>query len=269
MLETHSLTHTGRKLVGINRSQPPRHAAADAQSKLHQLTVRLAVPTVNAQQTRARCQTGCASVTTALGHRQLGRRPGNWDDRRIVWVVGRGGLVGTGAPSYKGFRFPVEIISHCVWLYYRFPLSLREVEEMMLARGVTVSHETIRQWTGKFGQADANGLRRRRPRPGDKWHLDEALIEVPEQPGGELSPTNPAARTREETLHLSGAPAAVSLRVQRNITTLSAPSPPAPHRGIPARDDQPLQYLQRRHRADHRSMNHSRGPDRPPQPRTE
>jgi putative transposase len=77
--------------------------------------------------------------------------------------------VGTGVPLYKGFRFPVEIISHCVWLYYRFPLSLREVEEMMLARGVTVSHETIRQWTGKFGQAYANGLRRRRPRPGDRW----------------------------------------------------------------------------------------------------
>jgi putative transposase len=85
-------------------------------------------------------------------------------------VEGRGaGLVGTGVPLYKGFRFPVEIISHCVWLYYRFPLSLREVEEMMLARGVTVSHETIRQWTGKFGQAYANGLRRRRPRPGDRW----------------------------------------------------------------------------------------------------
>jgi putative transposase len=86
--------------------------------------------------------------------------------------------VGTGTPSYKGFRFPVEIISHCVWLYYRFPLSLREVEEMMLARGVTVSHETIRQWTGKFGQAYAKGLRRRRPRPGDKWHLDEVFIKI-------------------------------------------------------------------------------------------
>jgi putative transposase len=84
-------------------------------------------------------------------------------------VEGReAGLVGTGVPLYKGFRFPVEIISHCVWLYYRFPLSLREVEEMMLARGVTVSHETIRQWTGKFGQAYANRLRRRRPRPGDR-----------------------------------------------------------------------------------------------------
>jgi putative transposase len=86
--------------------------------------------------------------------------------------------VGTGTPSYKGFRFPAEIISHCVWLYYRFPLSLREVEEMMLARGVTVSHETIRQWTGKFGQAYASGLRRRRPRPGDKWHLDEVFIKI-------------------------------------------------------------------------------------------
>jgi hypothetical protein len=59
-----------------------------------------------------------------------------------------------------------------------FPLSLREVEEMMLARGVTVSHDTIRQWTGKFGQAYANGLRRRRPRPGDKWHRDEVFIKI-------------------------------------------------------------------------------------------
>ena len=88
------------------------------------------------------------------------------------------GLVGTGTPSYKGFRYPVEIISHCVWLYHRFPLSFREVEEMMLERGVTVSHETIRQWTGKFGQAYANGLRRRRPRPGDQWHLDEVFIKI-------------------------------------------------------------------------------------------
>ena len=86
--------------------------------------------------------------------------------------------MGTGAPSYKGFRFPVEIISHCVWLYYRFPLSFREIEEMMLARGVTVSHETIRQWTVKFGQAYANRLRRRRARPGDTWHLDEVFIKI-------------------------------------------------------------------------------------------
>lgn len=53
-----------------------------------------------------------------------------------MWRVEGAGLVGTGAPSYKGFRFPAEIINHCVWLYHRFPLSFREVEEMMLQRGV-------------------------------------------------------------------------------------------------------------------------------------
>jgi putative transposase len=83
-----------------------------------------------------------------------------------------------GAPSYKGFRFPAEIISHCVWLYHRFPLSFREVEEMMLQRGITLSHETVRQWCAKFGQTYANGLRRRCPRPGDKWHLDEVFITI-------------------------------------------------------------------------------------------
>lgn len=80
--------------------------------------------------------------------------------------------------SYAGFRYPVEIISHGVWLYYRFALSLRDVSELMLARGVVVSHETIRQWTRKFGQDYANGLRRRRGRPGDKWHLDEMVVKI-------------------------------------------------------------------------------------------
>jgi putative transposase len=86
--------------------------------------------------------------------------------------------VGVEVPSYKGFRFPVEIINHCVWLYHRFPLSFREVEEMMLERGIVVSHETIRQWCAKFGQTYANGLRRCRPRPGDTWHLDEVYIKI-------------------------------------------------------------------------------------------
>jgi hypothetical protein len=65
-----------------------------------------------------------------------------------------------------------------VWLYHRFPLSLREVQEMMAQRGVVVSHETVRQWCSKFGQTYANGLRRRRPCPGDKWHLDEVFIKI-------------------------------------------------------------------------------------------
>jgi len=87
-------------------------------------------------------------------------------------------LVVAGVPSYVGFRFPVEIISHCVWLYHRFPLSLRDVEEMMLQRGIVVSYETVRQWCAKFGQSYANDLRRRRGRPGDKWHLDEVFIKI-------------------------------------------------------------------------------------------
>ncbi|MFE4958734.1 IS6 family transposase [Streptomyces sp. NPDC056653] len=81
-------------------------------------------------------------------------------------------------PSYRGHRYPVEVIAHCVWLYFRFPLSLREVEELMLQRGVIVSYETIRRWCAKFGQPYANGLRRRQPRPGDKWHLDEVFIKI-------------------------------------------------------------------------------------------
>ncbi|MFB7214774.1 IS6 family transposase [Streptomyces sp. NPDC056255] len=80
------------------------------------------------------------------------------------------------APSYKGHRYPVEVISHCVWRYFRFPLSYREVEERMLQRGVIVSCETVRRWCAKFGQAYADGLRR--PRPGDKWHLDEVFIKI-------------------------------------------------------------------------------------------
>ncbi|NMM90982.1 IS6 family transposase [Rhodococcus sp. SRB_17] len=84
----------------------------------------------------------------------------------------------TAMPSYKGHRYPVEIINHCVWLYFRFPLSFREVEELMLERGVLVSYETIRRWCAKFGQTYANQLRRRRARPGDKWHLDEVFIRI-------------------------------------------------------------------------------------------
>lgn len=86
--------------------------------------------------------------------------------------------MGIETPSYRGFRYPAKIISHCVWLYHRFPLSLREVQEMMLRHGVVVSHETVQQWCAKFGQTYANGLRRRRARPGDKWHLDEVFIKI-------------------------------------------------------------------------------------------
>ncbi len=84
----------------------------------------------------------------------------------------------TAAASYKGFRFPQEIISHAVWLYYRFSLSYRDVEELLAERGIIVSYETIRQWSRKFGQTYANQLRRRRARPGDKWFLDEVFLKI-------------------------------------------------------------------------------------------
>jgi putative transposase len=79
---------------------------------------------------------------------------------------------------YKNHRFPGEIISHGVWLYYRFPLSYRDVEELLFERGMTVSHEAVRQWCRKFGQEYANRLRRRRPQSGDKWHLDEVFLTI-------------------------------------------------------------------------------------------
>jgi putative transposase len=81
-------------------------------------------------------------------------------------------------PRYARHRFPPEVISHVVRLYFRFPLSLRMVEEMLATRGILVSHETVRQWALKFGQGSANQIRRRLPAPGDKWHLDEVAISI-------------------------------------------------------------------------------------------
>ena len=80
------------------------------------------------------------------------------------------------APSYHGYRFPSEIISHVVWLYYRFALSFRDVEDLLAQRHITVSYETIRQWCLTFGADYARTLRRRRGQQGDTWHLDELFV---------------------------------------------------------------------------------------------
>ena len=80
-------------------------------------------------------------------------------------------------PSYR-HRFPAAIISHAVWLYHVFSLSLRDVELLLAERGVVVSYETVRRWCQKFAASFADRMRRRRSRPGDKWHMDEVFIRI-------------------------------------------------------------------------------------------
>ncbi len=81
-------------------------------------------------------------------------------------------------PRYARHRYPAEVISYAVWLYFRFPLSLRMVKEMLAARGFLVSYETVRQWAVKFGSSLANQIRRQLPAAGDKWYLDEVVISI-------------------------------------------------------------------------------------------
>jgi hypothetical protein len=82
------------------------------------------------------------------------------------------------AARYKGYRYPIEVIGHAAWLYHRFALSLRDVEQLMVARSVVVTYESIRSWCAKFGPDYAARSRRRRPRRGDKWHLDEVFVKI-------------------------------------------------------------------------------------------
>src|SRR6266567_6034641 len=80
--------------------------------------------------------------------------------------------------SYSGYRFPPEIIQHAIWLYLRFTLSFRDVEELLAERGVDVSHETIRRWVAVFGPVIAKRLRAMRPKPDTTWHLDEMFVSI-------------------------------------------------------------------------------------------
>jgi putative transposase len=79
---------------------------------------------------------------------------------------------------YTGYRYPAEIISHAVWLYFRFTLSFRDIEELLAARGIVITYETVRQWCLKFSQSFANEIRRRQGRPGDTWFLDEVFSTI-------------------------------------------------------------------------------------------
>ena len=88
----------------------------------------------------------------------------------------------TLSSPYRGYRFPSEIISYCVWVYFRFSVSYRDIEELMAERGVTVTYETIRAWCERFGRDYAKRIRARRGRLGDTWHMDEVFIKI----GGRL-----------------------------------------------------------------------------------
>jgi putative transposase len=79
---------------------------------------------------------------------------------------------------FKRHRFPPDLICHAVWLYFRFTLSFRDVEELLAQRGIDVSYETIRFWTIKFGPAIARNLKRRRPAPSGRWHLDDMVVKI-------------------------------------------------------------------------------------------
>jgi transposase-like protein len=80
--------------------------------------------------------------------------------------------------SYRRHRFPPPIIQHAIWLYLRFTLSYRDVEELLAERGLDLSYETVRRWVLKFGPVIARRLRQRRPQPSDRWHLDEMVVRI-------------------------------------------------------------------------------------------
>jgi putative transposase len=80
--------------------------------------------------------------------------------------------------SYRRHRFPPALIQHAIWLYLRFTLSYRDVEDLLAERGLDVSHESVRRWVLKFGPMIARRLRGNRPRPSDRWHLDEMVVRI-------------------------------------------------------------------------------------------
>ncbi len=82
------------------------------------------------------------------------------------------------APTYSGYRFPRDVIQRAVWMYVRFTLSYRDVEDLLAERGIEVSYETVRRWVLAFGPVIARRLRARRPKPHCRWHLDEMFVRI-------------------------------------------------------------------------------------------
>ena len=151
-------------------------------------------------------------------------------------IIRHSALMSTSASLYHRHRFPTEIISHYVWLYFRFALSFRDVEELF-ARGVVLTYETVREWCLKFGQTYANNLRRKSPRPGDTWHLQcgEGRIaiqcrtlpgKVSEQSGREFTSVDQVARACDETVQISGSRSAITVGLRNHC--FSRPTRAAP-----------------------------------------
>ena len=138
---------------------------------------------------------------------ERGTHPG---DRRALpsrWAVCSDAAMSqssTRSSLYKGYRFPPEIISRCVWLYYRFGVSLRDVSELMLARGIEVSHEVIRLWTLRFGMEYARRLRRARGTCSNVWHLDELCLMTTGSGAGCGGPSMTRARSSTSSCNAAG-----------------------------------------------------------------
>jgi len=138
---------------------------------------------------------GCSALSRSdypIPHKHNARRPHhipkmsfkvqNWAAVLSGWRVGfrHGRLLHMTTPPnpYRSFRYPAEVIQHAVWLYHCLSLSQRDVELILAARGTVVRYETIPEWGLRFGRLFANALKRRRPRPGDKWFLDEVFVRI-------------------------------------------------------------------------------------------
>src|SRR5215211_3121548 len=126
--------------------------------------------------------------------------------------------------SYARHQFPAEIIRHAVWLYLRFTLSYRDVKELLAERGVETSYETIRRWALKFGPLFARNLRRLRPRPAGRWHLDEMVVSIQ----GKRTYLWRAVDSEGEVLDLlvqSKRDTAAALRLMRKLLTKQSYAP--------------------------------------------
>jgi len=146
------------------------------------------------------------------------------------------------APCYRGYRFPTEIIAHAVWLYFRFSLSFREVEELLAQRGITVTYETVRQWCRRFGRAYARRLRQRRGQLGDTWHIDELFVSINgrrqylwravDQDGDVLDILVQARRNRRAAAQFFRPLLKRQGRLPRRLITDTLRSYPAAHRAV-------------------------------------